>query len=185
MRSLVQIASPTSNYLGLFGTLDEYLLALSECSYLTKQPDSDFLAPISITDPVANYIANVMIQILRVIPQMMLHKECLPPSIHGHWYRVLGAKEPALPKPLANCMGIAQVSASQSLEAWLLLWHTVKTKQRAVAEQVCSVSLYHEVPSMREEQVCLYRAHRFKVIRLILANICSSQNTIMIEPRHS
>lgn len=91
----------------------------------------NFLAPIVISDPVLNYTANSIMQILRAFPQMMLRRETLPPFIHGHWYRSSSVSQPALPSPLGTCMGIAQVFTSYNPETRSYLWHTVKTEQRS------------------------------------------------------
>jgi hypothetical protein len=99
-------------------------------------PNSDFLSPIPRSDPVKNCAANVAMQMLRAFPQMMLRRETFPPFIHGHWYRPMGSMEPALPEPLVNCMGVAQIFVSHNLETKPFLWRTIQSEQSSTAKKV-------------------------------------------------
>lgn len=120
-------------------TRDDYSQALFRPSSLSDQQDSDFLARLPISDSVTHFIATVVMQKLRAFPQMMLRRETLPSFIHGHWYRPLSPTELALPEPLVNCIGIAQVFASHNAESKPFLWRTVKTEQRSFIEKVRSL----------------------------------------------
>lgn len=115
---------------------DEYDLVISRTTYLSEVPYPGFLSPIPVSNPVSKFTANIIMQTLYSFPQMMLRRETLPPFIHGHWYHASGATEPTLPKPLVNCMGLAQVFAAHNLETRSFLWRTVQTEQRSMAEQV-------------------------------------------------
>lgn len=104
---------------------------------LTTLPWSAWIrAPIA--DPVSNFTTNIIMQMLCAFPQMMLRRETLPPFIHGHWYRASTAAEPALPKPLVNCTGIAQVFASQNPECKPFLWNSIKTELHVSNTKVIS-----------------------------------------------
>ncbi|KAF2627238.1 hypothetical protein BU25DRAFT_393973 [Macroventuria anomochaeta] len=98
-------------------------------------PNSDFLSPISRSDPVKNCTASVAMQMLRAFPQMMLRRETFPPFIHGHWYRPMSAMEPALPEPLVNCMGVAQVFVSHNLETKPFLWRLIQSEQSSTSKK--------------------------------------------------
>jgi len=115
---------------------DDQLAALSGPRSLTERPSSDFLARLPIPDPVAQFTATMLMQMLLAFPQMMLRRETLPPFIHGHWYRPSSATDLALPEPLVNCIGIAQVFASHNHESKPFLWRTVKMEQRSFIEKV-------------------------------------------------
>ena len=101
-----------------------------------ERTNGEHLLPIPKFDPFSNHTAKVVMQMLRAFPQMMLRRETLPPFIHGHWYHRPSATEPALPQPLLNCMGIAQVFASRVLETKSFLWRTIQTEQRSAIEKV-------------------------------------------------
>jgi hypothetical protein len=77
-------------------------------------------------------------QMLRAFPQMMLRRETLPPFIHGHWYRPMSATESALPEPLVNCMGVAQVFASHNPDTRPFLWRMIQSEQSSAATKVRS-----------------------------------------------
>ncbi|KAH8596289.1 hypothetical protein B0O99DRAFT_620021 [Bisporella sp. PMI_857] len=114
---------------------DEYFSALSGLTCLSERSDSDFLARVPISDPVSQFTATMVMQMLRAFPQMMLRRETLPCFIHGHWYRPTNNTDPTLPEPLVNCMGIAQVFASQNPDSMPFLWRTVKMEQRSFLEK--------------------------------------------------
>ncbi|KAI9684602.1 MAG: hypothetical protein M1822_005690 [Bathelium mastoideum] len=116
---------------------DESLLALPEPTGLSDRPDPQFLARLPISDPVANFTASLIMEMLLAFPEMMLRRETLPPFIHGHWHRTPIATESSLPEPLVNCMGIAQVFASQNAESRPFLWRTIRNEQRSFIENVC------------------------------------------------
>lgn len=128
-------------------------LALAELSWLERNssegkyapsavrrtcvsPTLDFLSPITRSDPVKNCTASVAMQMLRAFPQMMLRRETFPPFIHGHWYRPMSAMESALPEPLINCMGVAQVFVSHNLEIKPYLWRMIQSEQISMAKKV-------------------------------------------------
>ncbi|KUJ22450.1 uncharacterized protein LY89DRAFT_693830 [Mollisia scopiformis] len=114
---------------------DEYALILSGHSDPSERPYSEYLSPVPTSDPVLQFTANMLIQMLRAFPQMMLRRETLPAFIHGHWYRPSGTTGLALPEPLVNCMGLAQVFAAHNPESKPFLWRTVKTEQRSFIEK--------------------------------------------------
>ena len=154
------LQSPKSNFPHFPDPASEHmptepLLALAEWSSFEREPCqgeyppsavrrtcvlpiSDFLSPIPKSDPVKNCIANVAMQMLRAFPQMMLRRETFPPFIHGHWYRTISAIEPALPEPLVNCMGVAQVFVSHNLEIKPFLWRMIQSEQSSMAKKVLS-----------------------------------------------
>jgi Fungal Zn(2)-Cys(6) binuclear cluster domain len=103
--------------------------ALTGPTHINERPYSDFLAPVPIKDPVSQFTANVVMQMLCAFPQMMLRRETFPPFIHGHW-------SSALPKPLTDCMGLAQIFASHNVETRSFLWRTVREEQQSSAEKV-------------------------------------------------
>ncbi|OKL64254.1 hypothetical protein UA08_00398 [Talaromyces atroroseus] len=117
------------------GPPDNSLPVMSETTCLSELPYREFLTPIPIPNPVAKFTGNIVMQMLCAFPQMMLRRETLPPFIHGHWYQTTSAIEPALPRPLVNCMGLAQVFASHNLETRLFLWHTGRAEQHSLAEK--------------------------------------------------
>ncbi|KAK7990522.1 hypothetical protein PG990_014802 [Apiospora arundinis] len=116
---------------------DGQAIAIARPTHVSEPPDSSFLSQISMSDPVAHCTANVIMQLLRAFPQMMLRRETFPPFIHAHWHRSLhtNATEPALPTPLMGCMGIAQVFASPNLETRPFLWRSIQTEQRSALEK--------------------------------------------------
>jgi len=120
---------------------DECLTSFSGPTTICEQTDPNALARVPIVDPVSNFTANIIMQMLCAFPQMMLRRETLPPFIHGHWYRASTATEPALPKPLVNCTSIAQVFASQNLECKPFLWSSIKTELQVANEKVMSAVL--------------------------------------------
>ena len=115
---------------------EEGSFALTRATCPPERTSGEHLLPIPKSDPFSNYTAKVVMQMLRAFPQMMLRRETLPPFIHGHWYHGQSATEPALPQPLLNCMGIAQVFASHVLETKSFLWRTIQTEQRSAVEKV-------------------------------------------------
>ncbi|KAK9481971.1 hypothetical protein V1527DRAFT_486132 [Lipomyces starkeyi] len=143
---------------------DEYFPALSGPTCLSERPYSDFLAPIPISDPVSKFTANIVMQMLCAFPQMMLRRETLPPFIHGHWYRPSDATESSLPKPLVNCMGLAQVFASRNLETRPFLWRTVKAEQRSSAEKGS------QHPFSRDELLAAIQALLVYIIMRVIDN---------------
>lgn len=131
--------SPTRIPWSAWTTRYDYLPALFGPACLLERPDSEFLARLPILDPVSQFTATLVMQMLRAFPQMMLRRETLPSFIHGHWYRPSGVTELSLPEPLVNCMGIAQIFASQNLESKPFLWRTVQMEQRSFLEKVRSL----------------------------------------------
>ncbi|KAK8129050.1 hypothetical protein PG984_010158 [Apiospora sp. TS-2023a] len=126
-----------SSQLSLVLQDEEQVPALVRTTHISEPPDTSFLSQISMSDPVANCTANVVMRMLRAFPQMMLRRETFPPFIHAHWHRSshADAAEPALPMPLVNCMGIAQVFASPNLETRPFLWRSIQMEQRSAAEK--------------------------------------------------
>ncbi|KAK9235720.1 hypothetical protein V1525DRAFT_409153 [Lipomyces kononenkoae] len=115
---------------------DGHMSALTGPIYRnSERPYSNFLVPVPISDPVSKFTANVVMQMLCAFPQMMLRRETFPPFIHGHWCYPSSATASALPKPLANCMGLAQIFVSHNLETRSFLWRTVREEQRSAAEK--------------------------------------------------
>ena len=115
---------------------EERSYALTRATCPLERINEEHLLPIPKSDPFSSNIAKVVMQVLRAFPQMMLRRETLPPFIHGHWYHGPSATEPALPQPLLNCMGVAQVFASRILETKSFLWRTIQTEQRSAVEKV-------------------------------------------------
>lgn len=77
----------------------------------------------------AQYSAKYIIRNLRSYPQMMRRKATFPPFIHSHWYG-------ALPAPLANCMGIAQMFTARTFETSPFVWRTIRMEQQRLASEV-------------------------------------------------
>ncbi|KAH8201680.1 hypothetical protein TruAng_004118 [Truncatella angustata] len=115
---------------------DDYVSAFSAPAHLFERSYSDFLAPLVMPDLISSFTSNIVMQMLRAFPQMMLRRETLPSFIHGHWFRLQSDTEPALPKPLVNCMGIAQMFASHNPDTRPFLWRTILLEQRSSAEKV-------------------------------------------------
>jgi hypothetical protein len=107
-----------------------------DASQPTQRSDADYLARLPVPDNVSQFAATTVMQKLLAFPRMMLRRETFPPFIHGHWYRASGAAELALSEPLVNCIGIAQVFASQNPESKPFLWRTIKMEQRSFIEKV-------------------------------------------------
>ncbi|GAM44009.1 hypothetical protein TCE0_060r19286 [Talaromyces pinophilus] len=125
-QNLLQTPEPPSTALTF---RDESSSALSERARTYERTDS-FLARLPISDPVSQFIATSVLEMIRTYPLMMLRAETLPSFIHGHWYRPTNATQSSLPEPLANCMGIAQIFASHNTESKPYLWNLVKMEQR-------------------------------------------------------
>lgn len=119
---------------------DESSSTLSERARTYERTDS-FLARLPISDPVSQFIATSVLEMIRTYPLMMLRTETLPSFIHGHWYRPTNATQSSLPEPLVNCMGIAQIFASHNTESKPYLWNLVKMEQRCFIEKVRSLSV--------------------------------------------
>lgn len=131
-QSLLQSPEPPSTALTF---RDESSSALSERARTYERTDS-FLARLPISDPVSQFIATSVLEMIRTYPLMMLRTETLPSFIHGHWYRPTNATQSSLPEPLVNCMGIAQIFASHNTESKPYLWNLVKMEQRCFIEKV-------------------------------------------------
>ncbi|TVY83748.1 hypothetical protein LSUE1_G001156, partial [Lachnellula suecica] len=109
-------------------------LAIAGSADVSQRPSTDFLARLPIIDPVFRFTGTLIMQMLRSFPQMMLRRETLPPYMHGHWHRHTSVSV-SLPEPLVNCMGIAQVFASNNLESKPFLWRSIKMEQRSFVER--------------------------------------------------
>ncbi|KAF2137752.1 uncharacterized protein K452DRAFT_98095 [Aplosporella prunicola CBS 121167] len=94
--------------------------------------NAGFLAHVPIHDPVAQYSATIVMQALQSFPRMMLRRPTFPPFIHPHWHY---AKSP-LPESLTNCMGIAHVFVSTSIETRPFLWQTIEREQQRFLTKV-------------------------------------------------
>ena len=84
-------------------------------------------------DPVSQHNARLIMQTMRTYPYMMLRRETFPPFIHPHWHR---HSAPALPWPLANCMGIANIFISRSTETAPFLWSAVQKESQRCLDEV-------------------------------------------------
>lgn len=131
-QNLLQLPEPVSTALTF---RDEGSSALSEPARTYERTDS-FLARLPISDPVSQFIATSVLEMIRTYPLMMLRTETLPSFIHGHWYHLSNTKQCSLPEPLVNCMGIAQIFASHNTESKPYLWHLIKTEQHSFIERV-------------------------------------------------
>lgn len=159
---------------------EEYLTGVPRSTAGCEQPNSTFLSKVQREDPVSSFAVNIIAQMLCAFPQMMLRRETLPPFIHGHWYRDSTAGEPALPKPLANCTGIAQVFASQSPECKTFLWDSIKTELHVSNEKVMSPSYYNrgktncsqaaQLQFSREELLAATQAHLIYIMMRVIDN---------------
>ncbi|TVY33874.1 hypothetical protein LSUB1_G005142 [Lachnellula subtilissima] len=143
---------------------DECLTSFSGPTTIREQPDPNVLARVPILDPVSNFTANIIMQMLCAFPQMMLRRETLPPFIHGHWYRASTATEPALPKPLVNCTSIAQVFASQNLECKPFLWNSIKTELQVANEKTT------QRESLREDLLAAIQAQLIYMMMRVIDN---------------
>jgi hypothetical protein len=114
--------------------------ALSARTQRYERRDSNFLARLPISEPVSQFIATSVIEMIRTYPLMMLRTESLPSFIHGHWYLPSNTTHSSLPEPLVNCMGIAQIFASHNTESKPYLWNLVKMEQRSFIEKVQPLS---------------------------------------------
>ncbi|KAI3324751.1 hypothetical protein HD806DRAFT_493507 [Xylariaceae sp. AK1471] len=86
---------------------------------------------------ITQHNARLVMQSIRTYPFMMLRRETFPPFIHPQWYR---QTSPALPWPLANCMSIANLFVSRTLETGAFLWQTVKTETQKCLDEMNSLS---------------------------------------------
>lgn len=118
---------------------DENLSTLSKNAHTFQRSSSNFLAQLPISDPVSQFIATSVLEMIRTYPLMMLRAETLPSFIHGHWYRQSNTIQSSMPEPLVNCMGIAQIFASHSTESKHYLWHLVKMEQSSFIGKVRSL----------------------------------------------
>lgn len=77
--------------------------------------------------------AVLILQSLRSLPNTMLRRQTFPFFIHGHSYPV------ALPEPLTNCMGVAQMFVSRTTETRAILWRTILTELQNLQDQVLTI----------------------------------------------
>lgn len=112
-----------------------YVTVFSKLNPLDRA-ESEYLAHLPNSDPTTHFTITLVAQMLRAFPEGMTRRETLPSFIHGHWSRACSATEPALPGPLVNCMGIAQIFVTQNPEITSFLWHTIKAEQRSLMEKV-------------------------------------------------
>ncbi|KAH8662550.1 hypothetical protein BX600DRAFT_466558 [Xylariales sp. PMI_506] len=75
-------------------------------------------------------VARLIMQVLRTYPLMMVRRETLPPFIHPHLHRA------QLPSPLVNCMGIASLFASRTVETRPYLWHMIRNETRRFLDEM-------------------------------------------------
>ena len=129
--------SLTNLFQSTWTTRNRYLSTLSRFISTSGQIDNDFLVRLQISNPVADFTATVLMEMLRAFPQMMLRRETMPPFIHGHWYGLTSPTEASLlPEPLVNCIGVAQIFASYNAESRPFLWRTIKLEQASFLEKV-------------------------------------------------
>ncbi|KAL9095961.1 MAG: hypothetical protein Q9165_001959 [Trypethelium subeluteriae] len=151
---------------------DLQLLAPPESTALSERPDSRFLARLPISDPVANFTASLIMEMLLAFPEMMLRRETLPPFIHGHRYRTSDASEICLPQPLVNCMGIAQVFASKNIETRPFLWHAIKNEQRSFMEKIIYIIMRVHDNSKLEPDLNLEMLVAYQTLCEGFRNLC-------------
>jgi hypothetical protein len=70
------------------------------------------------SSPEAEASATILMHCIRSYPQMMLRRQTFPPFIHPHWHT-------GLPENLVNCMSIAQLFVTRTLENSPFLWRTI------------------------------------------------------------
>jgi hypothetical protein len=101
-------------------------------------PEIPYLKPLPMTDRVAHQYALTVIRVIRGYPQMMLRQDTFPPFIHTCMYGASGdASGMTLPRPLANCMSIAQIFASRTEETKPILWHAIAAELQNTIDNVC------------------------------------------------
>jgi hypothetical protein len=98
---------------------------------LRQHPDCLTRRPVP--KPTSQPIVRLIVQTLRSYPIMMLRRETFPPFIHPQWQ---SQSVPALPVPLANCMSIAQLFASRTLETKPFLWNLILTETKRFVDEV-------------------------------------------------
>ncbi|CAG9948022.1 unnamed protein product, partial [Clonostachys rosea f. rosea IK726] len=107
-----------------------------ECAVAgSRQSYSELLCCIPMKDPISNFTANIVMQMLCAFPQMMLRRETFPPFIHGHWHCTESGSVAPLPKPLVSCMGLAQVFASYNVDTRPFLWEKIREEQCSSADK--------------------------------------------------
>lgn len=112
---------------------------------MSERPDVDFLTRIPRNDPILQFTSSLVVQTLRAFPHMMVRRETFPSFIHAHWCSTSARGGSALPEPLVNCMGIAQMFVSRNVESSAFLWRSVRNEQRLFIQNVshCSRALPH------------------------------------------
>lgn len=88
-------------------------------------------------NPVAQNNANHIIRALRTYPQRMLRRETFPPFIHQHWPKDSNGFVVDAAEPITNCMTIAQIFASRTLENTAFIWRTIRAEQQRLVDEVC------------------------------------------------
>jgi hypothetical protein len=99
-------------------------------NYVASMDSVGTLAHFRISDPVSRQGATLVMQALRAIPESMLRRETFPPFIHPQLHRQ------DLAEPLAICMRIAHLFATQTSDIGSFVWRTIRTEQIRVLEEV-------------------------------------------------
>ena len=110
------------------------LAVVTENSSVTS--NSNLLAVLQSGRPHAQHNADLIIQSLRSIPTMMLRRETFPWFIHPHSQLLSKSTGAALPGALSNCMSIAQMFASRTLETKQFLRQTIGAEYRRFISEV-------------------------------------------------
>jgi hypothetical protein len=117
-------------------TPDGQFPALSLSTYIPTFPTCGPMALRKMPNQVAQNNANYIIRALRTFPQRMLRRVTFPPFIHRPWPTDLNGFIIDAPEPMANCMSIAQIFASQTLENTAFVWRTIRAEQQRLVDKV-------------------------------------------------
>ena len=130
-------STPTDNYALEIGTWQTRTtpdwFPMSGNMFFAPAEDG-ILTRLSISDPVAQHNATLVMQALRAFPRMMLRKPTFPPFIHSYCHLY------PLPEALANCMSIAHIFVSPSAETRPFLWQSIKREQQRFLDEASTWS---------------------------------------------
>ncbi|KAH8694290.1 hypothetical protein BGW36DRAFT_384678 [Talaromyces proteolyticus] len=82
--------------------------------------------------------ANMIIDMIRTYPQMMIRRETFPPFVHPHLEN--DAHGEGLPFPLENCMGISHLFALRDTESQSFPWSIVLTEMNSFINKFAVLS---------------------------------------------
>jgi hypothetical protein len=115
--SMAEKTSATSESLQSLEVLPLDGAAPAQSTEAVEEPAT--LTALKQSSPEAEASATILMHCIRSYPQMMLRRQTFPPFIHPHWHME------RLPENLVNCMSIAQLFVTRTLENSPFLWRTI------------------------------------------------------------